>query len=324
MQFFKKYQTLFRILTVLALIAFVLLLRIDLRETFAILAGANVWLFAIAVLGFVPFLLVKAWRWQIILSNLGVPIPFREAVRLYALGLGAGMITPGNVGDAVKVAYFRERGFSQAVISIVLDRIWDVLILLLLAGSGIFLFTQIAVGQWFMLALLLGGTIAALVLTIHPRSQKWLFEFFLRLRKNKSEAETYAPATLTPRQVTVQFLISVLATFIVYARLFFAAASISILLPPLPFVAAMSLASIAQLIAIAPFGLGPREGILLLLAPSLGITAPQALAFSALLFALQLVNGVVGFGVWILEPRTTVTTQPPTVGDNSQSPISNL
>lgn len=311
MRFLKKYQTLLRILMVAALIALVLLLKIDLRETWAILSGANVWLVALAVSGFIPFLLVKAWRWQIVLGDLGVRIGFAEAVRLYALGLGAGMITPGNVGDAIKVAYFRERGFSQSVISVVLDRIWDVLILLLLAGSGIFLFSQIAVGQWMTLALLMGGTVAALGVTIHPRTQKWLFEFFWRMRvrgrvrgrQNQMGAADYAPVTLTAKQVLVQFSISVLATGIVYARLFLVAAALGLFLAPLPFVAAMSLASIAQLIAIAPFGLGPREGILLLLASSLGMTAAQALALSALLFLLQLVNGIVGFGVWVVEPK---------------------
>lgn len=307
MRLLKKYQTPLRVLTVLALIALVLILKIDLRETWTLLSGANLWLVALAVLGFVPFLLVKAWRWQIVLRDLGVRIGFPEAVRLYALGLGAGMITPGNVGDAIKIAYFRERGFSQSVISVVLDRIWDVLILLLLAGSGIFLFSQIAVGQWIMLALLIGGTLAALGVTIHPRTQKWLFGFFLRMRlrgrPDKTEGAEYVPVTLTPKQVLVQFAISLLATAIVYARLFLVAAALGLFLAPLPFVAAMSLASIAQLIAIAPFGLGPREGILLLLASSLGITAAQALALSALLFLLQLVNGIVGFGVWLAEPK---------------------
>lgn len=310
MSFLKKHQSPLRVLTVLALIALVLLLKIDLSETFSLLRRANLWLIALSVLGFIPFLLVKAWRWQIVLRDLGVSISFREAVRLYALGLGAGMITPGNVGDAVKAAYFRERGFSQAVISVVLDRIWDVLILLLLAGSGIFLFSQIALAQWLMLALLIGGTVAALIVTIHPRTQKILFQFFLRLRK-KQDARAYTPATLTPPQVLVQFAISVLATAIVYARLFLVAAALGLFLAPLPFVAGMSLASIAQLIAIAPFGLGPREGILLLLAPSLGITAAQALALSALLFLLLLVNGIVGFVVWLFEPKqATDETKP--------------
>jgi uncharacterized protein (TIRG00374 family) len=303
MQLLKKHRTLLRIVTVGVLAALMLLLKIDLRETLAILMGANLWWIALSVFGFVPFLVVKAWRWQVVLRDLGVPIPFGEAMRLYALGVGAGMLTPGNVGDAIKVAYFRERGFSQSVISIVLDRVWDVLILLLLAGSGIFMFSQIALSQWLMLAVLAGGTVALLLITVHPRTQHWLFQQVLRLRKNKSEGQTFAPVTLTPRQVLVQFGISVLATLVVYARLFLAASALGIFLAPLPFVASMSLVSIVQLFAVIPGGVGTREALLLLLAPALGITAAQALALSAVLFLLQLVNGIVGFAVWILQPR---------------------
>lgn len=312
MSFYKRHQTALRLLTVATLIAVVLLLKIDLGETLALLARANPVLVALALLGFFPFVLVKAYRWQIILRDLGVRIPFLEALRLYALGLGAGMITPGNVGDAIKVAYFRERGFTQAVLSVVLDRIWDVLILLLLAGSGIFLFSQVALGEWLMLGLLGGGALALLGVTIHPRTQAWLFDLFMRLRKK--EAAAHVPVHMSARQVLVQFALSVLATAAVYARLFLVAAALSILLPPLPFVAAMSLASIAQLIAIAPFGLGPREGILILLAPALGISPAQALALSALLLLLQLENGIVGLVVWLLEPPAArVATAAPAV-----------
>lgn len=317
MKFIKRHQTLLRVLGVLALIAFVLLLKVDLNATFEILRAANPFWIGLALLGFIPFLLVKAWRWQIILRDLGVPIPFREAVRLYALGLGAGMLTPGNVGDAVKVAYFRDRGFSQSVISVVLDRIWDVLILLLLAGSGVFMFSQIEAGQWITLALLIAGTFAALFFTIHPRTQRWLFQFFMRLRKKQPDAD-YTPATLTPKQVLVQFALSVIATLVVYARLFCIAAAVGILLPPLPFVAAMSLSSIAQLVSFIPGGVGPREALLILLAPALGISSAQALALAALMFLLQLQNGIVGFGVWIVEKPAT-DDKPPTTDDGRQT-----
>lgn len=299
MAFLKRHPGILRALSVLLVIALVLLFKVDLGETLAILANANVILVLLAVAGFVPFLAVKAWRWQIILRDLGVPIPFSQALRLYALGLGAGMITPGNVGDAIKVAYFRERGFSQSVISVVLDRVWDVLILLLLAGSGIFLFAEISAGEWLALAGLTLGTLAALVLTIHPRSQHWIFKQFLRLRKKPSSEGSYEPATFSPRQILVQFGLSVLATLVVYGRLALVTLALGISLAPLPFVAAMSLASIASLLAIAPGGLGTREGVLLLLASPIGITPSQALALSALIFLLQLVNGVVGFAVWV-------------------------
>jgi hypothetical protein len=49
---------------------------------------------------------------------------------------------------------------------------------------------------------------------------------------------------------------------------------------------------------------------LILLAPALGISSAQALALAALMFLLQLQNGIVGFGVWMLEPDKSQVTSP--------------
>ncbi len=310
MQFFKKHQTLFRILTVLALVGLVLLLKVDLGETFAILARANYWLVALSVLGFVPFLLVKALRWQVILRDLGVPIPFRQAVRLYALGLGAGMLTPGQVGEAVKIAYFRERGFGQSIISIVLDRLWDVLILIMLAGVGALFFAQLFEGEWVAIGLLLGGAIAAFALVNYPPVQRWLFRQLRRVRKTEDALAAYEPQPLTPAQIFAQFALTALATVIVYARLYLLTSALGIYLAPLPFVAAMSLATIAALLPISMLGgIGTRDAALLLIAPAIGISSAHALAISTLILFIQFINGIVGFAVWILEkPKMNSST----------------
>ncbi len=318
MQFLKRYQTPLRIFTVLALIALVLFLKVDLRETFAILASANVLLVALSVLGFIPFLLVKAWRWQVILRDLSVAIPFRQAVRLYALGLGAGMLTPGQVGDAVKIAYFRERGFGQSIISILLDRLWDVLILVMLAASGALFFTQLFEGEWIAIALLFVGTIALFAIVNHPRAQSWLFRQLRRARKNDDALAAYEPQPLTLSQILVQFLLSVLATAIVYARLYLLTSALGIFLAPVPFVAAMSLATIAALLPISFLGgVGTRDAALLLIAPIIGITGAQALAISTLILFIQLINGVVGFVVWLLERPTMIVPQSEIVNPKS-------
>jgi uncharacterized membrane protein YbhN (UPF0104 family) len=73
----------------------------------------------------------------------------------------------------------------------------------------------------------------------------------------------------------------------------------------------MSLASIASLLAIAPFGLGTREAALLLIAPVIAISGAQALAISGLIFFLTFINGVVGFIVWLAQPeRSAISRQP--------------
>jgi hypothetical protein len=91
----------------------------------------------------------------------------------------------------------------------------------------------------------------------------------------------------------------------VYARLYLLTAALGIQLAPLPFVAAMSLATIAALLPISLMGgIGTRDAALLLIAPIIGISSAEALALSTLILFIQLVNGIVGFAVWLLEKPT--------------------
>jgi hypothetical protein len=69
----------------------------------------------------------------------------------------------------------------------------------------------------------------------------------------------------------------------------------------------MSLATIAALLPIAVMGgIGTRDAALLLIAPVIGLTGAQALAISTLILFIQLVNGVVGFAVWLMQGQATV------------------
>ncbi len=303
MQFIKKHRSWLRLLGVLLLIALVPLFRINLSETARIIAQAN-WLdVTLAVVLFVPFLASKAWRWQVILGDLGVHIGFGEAVPLYALGLGASLVTPGQVGDAVKVAYFRDRGLGLALLSVIIDRLWDILVLLLLTATGAFLFWQELQSEWMVLALLTIGTVVALALTASPRTQVWLLNWLQRLRRNSQESTPFEPVRLTPWQILRQFALTLLATAIVYLRLYLLTIAVGVHLAPVPFVAAMSLATVAALVPVSVSGLGTRDAALVAVSGLLGISPEQALSISALILFLSIVNGLVGLGVWLMWKR---------------------
>lgn len=293
-----------RLLGVALLVALVLIFKIDLGQTAALIAHANLLSVSLAVLLFVPFLAAKAWRWQVILRDLDIPLPFGEAVKLYALGLGAGMLTPGQVGDTVKVAYLRDRGLGRPLLSVLLDRLWDVLILLLLAGSGAFLFWQQLEGEWIAIGLLAAGTVALLAVTASPRAQRVLLTVLSRFRRYKGKAVSFEPVQLSLMQIVRQFALTLLATAVVYSRYFLLTFALDVHLDPVPFVAAMSLATVAALLPISISGLGARDAALLLVAGSIGITREQALGISALILFLSVVNGLVGFGVWLAQSRT--------------------
>lgn len=300
MSLYRRYRPLLNLIGLALLIALIIFFKIDLRQTLAYVTHANALDLALAVFFFIPFLLVKAWRWQIILRDLDTTISLSTAVKLYALGLGAGMVTPGQVGDAVKIAYFRARGMGRALVSVLLDRLWDVLILLLLAGSGAFLFWREFESEWFALALLLAGTVTLLAITTNPRAQMRLLTFIQRVRGANAERSAFEPIRLNRIQILRQFALTVLATVIVYLRLYFLISALDIHLDAIPFIAAMSLASVAALLPISVSGVGTRDATLLFIAPIIGITREQALGMSALILFLSVINGLVGFGVWII------------------------
>ncbi len=303
MQFLRQHRGWLRLLGVLLLVALVPLFKIDLRETAGILAQADWLAIALSVVLFIPFLVSKAWRWKVILQDLGIPLSLGQACNLYALGLGAGMVTPGQVGDAVKVAYVRERGLGRALLSILLDRLWDILILLLLTGTGAFLFWQQLQSEWLLLALLILGAVAILALTASPRAQQWLLGLLGRLRKSPAGG-AFEPVRLSPVQILRQFAITLIATGIVYLRLYLLMAAVAVHLGVIPFVATMSLATVAALIPISISGMGTRDAALVAVSGLVGMSSEQALAVSTLILFLSVVNGLVGLGVWLVwKPR---------------------
>ena len=292
-----------RLLGVALLVALVFIFKIDLAKTATLIAHADLLAVGLALILFVPFLAAKAWRWQVILRDLSISIPFGEAVKLYALGLGAGMITPGQVGDAVKIAYLRERGLGRALLSVLLDRLWDVLVLLLFAASGALLFWQQLEGEWFAIALLAAGTVGLLAITASPRAQVKLLKLLSRMRRSGAGPDAFDPVQLSPMQIVRQFTLTLLATAIVYVRYYLLTLALNVHLDLVPFVAAMSLATVAALLPISISGLGARDAALLLVAGSIGITREQALGVSALILFMSVVNGLVGFGVWLFQSR---------------------
>jgi uncharacterized membrane protein YbhN (UPF0104 family) len=91
----------------------------------------------LSLLLFFPFVAIKAWRWNALMAELGMHPP---TLRLYLGGT-----TPGQSGDFIKAWYLRERGeaLAPALFSIVLDRLFDFLIMALLALLALVAFLDI-------------------------------------------------------------------------------------------------------------------------------------------------------------------------------------
>ena len=74
---------------------------------------------------------IKAWRWQLLLAGQSIPLPYTKALQWYLAGLFLGGISPGRLGELIKVSFVRDLGhpMGRALFSSVLDRLFDLIVL---------------------------------------------------------------------------------------------------------------------------------------------------------------------------------------------------
>jgi uncharacterized protein (TIRG00374 family) len=121
-----------------------ILWKLDLRAAWDILAGTRVWLLGVALLLTVPFVLIKAHRWRYLLGMQGIDYDVKNCNYAYLAGMYLGLVTPGRVGDFVKVVYLKnDRGvaMSKGVTSAIVDRLCDLLLYVAVACAGGLAFT---------------------------------------------------------------------------------------------------------------------------------------------------------------------------------------
>ncbi len=120
--------------------------RAKLAEVWAKKPDAN--LFAAGLAIYMGALLVTFLRWHRLVTALGLPFRFRDAIRLGFIGNVFNLVIPGAVGgDVIKAAFLcrEQEKKTQAIASMVIDRALGLLGLFVLAGAvGVFAWNDAA------------------------------------------------------------------------------------------------------------------------------------------------------------------------------------
>lgn len=108
--------------------------RADLeRISFSILATSKLALFAVCCLSITSYL-IRAWRWRVLLLQIGYRLPVGFALVTYIAGF-AFTLAPGKVGELAKYAYYRDYKIplAEAAGAYSVERITDLAIFVSLA-----------------------------------------------------------------------------------------------------------------------------------------------------------------------------------------------
>ena len=196
----KRWMNVLRILISVGALAF-LFWKIGLGETLDVLRRADVRYLVAAFLLFVVSLVIRAYRWLVLLRSLAPSIPFGRLVRLYFVGQFFSSFLPSQFGgDVIRALELTQDTDSSAAIgTVLLDRMSGLMVLFVI-GLLVLPFYACQMQPWLVWLLIgvSGGGLAAGALVLEGRFLRWLTGHLpsaLSLAGQGSLAKIYAAVT---------------------------------------------------------------------------------------------------------------------------------
>jgi glycosyltransferase 2 family protein len=274
----------------------------------ALLRVDGVWMTA-AILLNVPVIHVKVWRWRLLLPE----APRYGLGRSYVAVLSSlylGMVTPGRVGDAIRIQYLKHdlgTPYPVGLAVTLMDRFCDLWALGAFVFAGCWALGGVLRADLLALSLVAAaGAIAGPILLLVPGAGRIVVRGLrgvLSRWQMSAEALLTSLRGLTRRGVVLGLPLTLCAYAIGFAQAWLVARALGM---PLSFVHAAALLAITSLLGLAPIsisGLGVRELCFSLVFPALGFAAADGVSVGLLVFAAIYAAAVVpGFIAWQLSP----------------------
>jgi uncharacterized protein (TIRG00374 family) len=325
------------LLAIGVLILYGLLRTVHPDQVVTAIRGANPGWIAIGLAGYLAFIVIRGWRWQIILQASAPAATLGDATAVTAIGFALNTVSPFKLGELLRIGTIAARariGVGEATATVVLERVLDVLALLVIAiaaaaiaGGG-----SNSSGLWsgvvvIALASLVIGAVAYLMVTYPQATLSVIDRIARRLPAPVGTfVDRFAASVLkglaslrSPGRLVTAGLLSVLTWLCIDLGLM---ACFRALTPQLSFptlALACTIFIISQAISITPGSVGTYEGFFLLVLTTFG-AGPAALVTAAAVLnhvgnvAVSLLAGAVG-ALWLR------VTRPPALPVGLERPV---
>jgi uncharacterized membrane protein YbhN (UPF0104 family) len=273
-----------------------MLMTADLAHIGDNLARMDIRFFIAAVLGWFCIAAIKTWRWRHILAAQGISLRYRRALLWYLAGLFLGGVSPGRLGELVKVTLVRELGqpMGRALFSSVLDRLFDLLVLPVVAVAGMGLYGAVFSEEleWVVLALIFTAIglvlawrgrhlIALPVRTMIPEGMRQ--QAGLTVQEFMADFERLGVRDyLLHGGITALCWIGYMGTFDLLAM------GMDLAIDPVYLGVAALTAALLGLLPITVSGLGTRDAVLAAFFLRVGLNVSDAIAMSSLILGVNL------------------------------------
>lgn len=299
----KKLLNLLKVVLSLGLLALVLL-SVGVKDAFNALRDLDWRYVAVAFVLFQSGMVIRAYRWYVLVRALDVSVTYGRLVVLYFVGFFFNIFLPsGFGGDVVKMFELSQdshRG-AESVSAVLAERIVGLLASCVLALIGLFF-------GFRLVPLPVTGLIAALTLAILAGGwvllQRDLWErlpLIGRLaRQDRVRKLSAAMLAYDGKSLLVALLVGIVFTVVLAGANLCVALALGVRISPLYFVLFVPVIGAVTTLPISLNGLGVREGIYVALFTQAGVFASQAMAMSLVIYALRLCTGAIGGALYAI------------------------
>jgi uncharacterized protein (TIRG00374 family) len=274
------------------------------------------WPVVVSMLLMPPFVAIKAWRWNLLMRELGLDAPpLGYAIVLYTIGLFLGGTTPGQSGDFIKAWYLRDRGLAlpPVLFSIVLDRLFDFLVMALLALLTLVAFINLLPESAITATIVFAGLIIIVTpLLMARRSREWLMTRTLPFAPQRIRVvverwrDQFATLSLRPGLLMLLVLASVGSAVATMLRIYLLYLALPLdNVPLLAIISSTALIALLQALPISFAGIGVRDAVLIAVLAQYGYEKELAIILSALFLLLNIEHIIIGFLVSLRYPLGT-------------------
>ena len=302
--FFKKYSFL------IGVIIFALILsQLDFSKLVSVLEKIQYKYLVLASLIAPLILISKGYRWNYLKKIQGINYSIKDSILIYGAGIFIGVLTPGRLGDLIKVMYLKNNKCSigKSFVSVISDRLADLIFLLLFSCLGISFFFSFLQKPLYLSVIGLISLIAFFFILLKTDLNKKIFHFFVPFKYKKSwklnindfvtDLKTY-----TFKNYLATFILTTISWTMYYFQMYFLAKSVGISIPFLYISIATTIAGFITLLPVSILGLGTRDAVLIMLFSNFAIPNESTISFSVLILLMAILVSVIGYISWIIKP----------------------
>lgn len=320
----KQFFNILKIVISVGLLIFIFS-TIDLPAFLEAVRRANPWWLLTALATMMVGVVIRAWRWQILLEAIGVSVPLTELTNIYFIGFLFNNLLPSGLGgDAMRIVELNRHAdhISDAVTSVVVDRFLGLSALQAIALMALLADWQAvpATVAYFTVAIFIGGLVLGFLLinsTVYHTVQTFLTplnhltQIGLIAKGTKvisSLAQSFQryPVGALGRAylVSLSFNLSLIAMNVFIGLGLGAQASLT------HYAIFVPITSIVLLIPISFAGLGVREGAYRQLFTQVGVPGEIAVAMSLLVYVIgNICTGLIGGVIYMLRSARGVVSE---------------